>query len=117
MIGKMMKRILNKPIKDEAGQTFILVLILLLVGGLILAPLLGLMGTGLKSGQAYEKRMAELYAADAGVEDALWQIMTKSDELPQAEDDPPREWSYRIADVNGKEFEEDAIVIEYIDDH
>ena len=90
-----MKRILNKPIKDEVGQTFILVLILLLVGGLILAPLLGFMNTGLKSGQAYEKRMSELYAADAGVTDALWYITTNSDDLPQNIDDVE---SYNLAD-------------------
>ena len=70
-----MKRILNKSIKDEAGYTLILVLILLLVGGLILAPLLGFMGSGLIAGQAYEKNVAELYAADAGVEDAIWELI------------------------------------------
>lgn len=109
-----MKRILNKLMRDEAGQAFILALIMLLLGGLIMAPLLGFMGGGLKAGQAYEKRTAELYAADSGVENALWQIITKPDELPQAEDDPPREWSYSIADVNGKEV--NPIVITYIDE-
>ncbi len=89
-----MKRILNKPIKDETGQVFILVLILLLLGGLIMAPLLGFMGTGLKSGQAYEQRMAEVYAADAGIEDATWKIM--NDQFPAAEDQP-----YHLT-VNGK---------------
>ena len=52
----------------------ILVLVLLVVGGLILAPLLGLMSTGLVAGQVYEKKTAELYAADAGIEDGLWKI-------------------------------------------
>ena len=51
-----------------------LVLVLLVVGGLILAPLLGLMSTGLMAGQVYEKKTDELYAADAGVEDAMWRI-------------------------------------------
>jgi len=32
------------------------------------------MGTGVKSGQVYEQKNAEIYAADAGVEDALWHI-------------------------------------------
>jgi hypothetical protein len=45
----------------------------MLVGGLIIAPLLAYMGTGIKVGkEVYEERMAELYAADAGIEDALW---------------------------------------------
>jgi len=109
-----MKRILNKSIKDEAGQAFILALIMLLLGGLIIAPLLGFMGTGLKAGQAYEKRTAELYAADSGVEDALWQIITKAAGLPTEEN--PEGEPYSIADVNGKEFGEDAIIITYIDE-
>lgn len=69
-----MKKILNKLIRNEEGQAMILALILLVVGGLIIAPLLGYMSTGLKVGQVYEKKMDELYAADAGVEDAIWKI-------------------------------------------
>lgn len=65
---------LKGAIRGEKGNVLILVLILLVVGGLILGPLLGLMGTGLLAGQVYEKKTAELYAADSGVEDALWKI-------------------------------------------
>jgi hypothetical protein len=36
------------------------------------------MGTGLMSGQVYEKKTDELYAADAGVEDAIWAIQSNS---------------------------------------
>jgi len=67
-----MKRLL----REEKGSVFIIVLVLLVVGGLVLTPLLGLMSTGLMSGQVYEKKTAELYAADAGVEDAIWSIQT-----------------------------------------
>jgi len=70
-----MERILNKPIRDEKGQALIIVLILLVIGGLIIGPLLGFMSTGLIVGRAYEERMDELYAADAGIEDAVWKIM------------------------------------------
>jgi len=80
-----MKRILKKLIKDEEGVVFPLVLIMLVVGSLVIAPVLNFMGTGLKTGQAYERRMDELYAADAGVEYALWQIYTKNDNLPTAD--------------------------------
>ena len=41
-------------IRGERGAAFILVLILLLVGGLIIAPLLAFMGTGLKAGEVFE---------------------------------------------------------------
>ena len=100
--------------ENESGQTFILVLIMLLLGGLIIASLLGYMSTGLNVGRVYEERMAELYAADSGVEDALWKIKTKATGVPQTEFDPPMEYS--IDDVNGKEFDDDAIVIKYIDE-
>ena len=61
-------------VRDERGGALVLALILLLVGGLISAGLLGHMGAGLLAGEVYDRRTAELYAADAGVEDGLWQI-------------------------------------------
>jgi len=69
------KRIL-KLSRGEKGQALILVLILLLVGGLIIAPFLAYMATGLKTGQAYEERMYQLYAADAGIEYAIYNIIS-----------------------------------------
>jgi len=70
-----MKTIVKGAIRDEKGAAVLtLVLILLVVGGLILTPLLGLTGTGLLAGQVYEERMDLYYAADAGVEDAVWKI-------------------------------------------
>lgn len=88
----MMKIALNKPVTDEKGQAMILVLVLLVLGSLIIAPLLGFMGTGLLAGQVFENRMAEFYAADAGVEDALWKLIN----------DPPSPYpySYQVLDVN-----------------
>ncbi len=76
-----MKRKLKEPGRDESGQALLLVVILLLVGTLIVVSLLGFMSTGLIAGQVFEKRMAELYAADAGVEDALWNIIDKNENL------------------------------------
>jgi hypothetical protein len=69
-----MKTVVKGVIRNEKGYVLIAVLVLLVVGGLILAPLLGLMSTGLLAGKVYEKKMQEYYAADAGVEDALWKI-------------------------------------------
>jgi len=70
-----MKRTLNKLIRDEKGQTLIIVLILMVLGGLIIAPLLGFMSAGLKAGQVFEVKMEGLYAADAGIEDSLWKLL------------------------------------------
>ena len=69
-----MKAIMSLISRDESGKILILALVLLVVGVLLLTPLLGLMSTGLIAGQVHERKTAELYAADAGVEDALWRI-------------------------------------------
>jgi hypothetical protein len=67
-------------LKNESGQgALIAVLILLVIGSIMLPPLMGLIGTGLRAGQLHEEKMQSYYAADAGVEDALWQI--KYDEV------------------------------------
>ena len=84
-----MKTVMKKAIRDEKGAGVLaLVLVLLVVGGLILTPLLGLMSTGLLAGQAYERHTDRLYAADAGVEDAIWKIQTNNLAF-----DPATNWS------------------------
>ena len=60
--------------RDEKGAAMLLAVILLLVAGLVVASLLSFMGTGFVVGPVYEGRVAELYGADAGVEDAVWKI-------------------------------------------
>ena len=81
-----MKTIVKRLIRDEKGAAMVLALVLLLIGGLIATPLLAHMGTGIIAGEVYEKRTAELYAADAGVEDAIWRI--QSNNLTFDEDNP-----------------------------
>ena len=100
---------MKRLVRDEKGASLVLVLILLLISGLIIGPLLSYMGTGLITGEVYETRTAELYAADAGVEDAIWKIQNNVGQLPCS---PGHSWSYTITDVNGKSME---ISIEYLD--
>ncbi|MGB6874271.1 MAG: hypothetical protein WBE46_09140 [Dehalococcoidia bacterium] len=69
-----MKSAVKRLIRDEKGRAMVLALILLVVGGLIITSLLAYMSTGLIAGEFYERSTAELYAADAGVEEALWQL-------------------------------------------
>jgi len=84
-----MKTIVKELTRNQKGNVLVMVLILLVVGGLILTPLLGLMSTGLVSGQVYEKKTDELYAADAGVEDAMWKIANDAlDSYPYEYPDP-----------------------------
>ena len=104
-----MKSVVKNLARDEKGAALVLALILLLVGGLVVAGLLGHMGAGLLAGEIYERRTAELYAADAGVEDAIWKI--QHGETPVCPGDPY--WSYNITDVNDKKLQ---ISIEYLPD-
>ena len=102
-----MKTIVKRLAGDEKGAALVMVLILLLISGLIIGPLLSYMGTGLITGEVYEKRTAELYAADAGVEDAIWSIGHQSipPGLWQESDDQPGWWMYEYPEpliVNGK---------------
>jgi hypothetical protein len=97
----MMKAGLTGLIRAEKGQALVLAVILLLIGGLIAAPLLAYMGTGLITGEVYEKRTAELYAADAGIEDALWKI--QNGEVVLCPGQP--HYSYNVSDVNGKKVD------------
>ena len=73
-----MKSVMKKLVIDEKGAALILALILLLIGGLISTALLGHMGSGILAGEVHERRTAELYAADAGVEDAIWRIQSNN---------------------------------------
>ncbi len=70
----MFKSILGRSGNSEKGQALIVVLVLLTFGSLIIAGLLGFMGTGAKSGAVFHRKTAELYAADAGVQDAVWYL-------------------------------------------
>jgi len=70
-----LKRMLTHPRKNESGQGVLaMVLLLLMLGAIILTPLLVFMQTGVKAGRVYESKLQEFYAADAGVEDAIWEI-------------------------------------------
>jgi hypothetical protein len=98
-----MKIAVKRLIRDEKGVALVLALVLLLIGGLIAAPLLSYMGTGLLAGEVYETRTDELYAADAGVEDAVWKIQNKDGYLPCSPSSPEK--NYTITDVNGEGVE------------
>lgn len=100
-------------IRDEKGAAIVLALILLLVGGLISAPLLSHMGSGLLAGEVYEARTAELYAADAGVEDAIWKMQNQDaveGAWPCNPSCPP--FTYNITDVNSSNV---TVSVAYVD--
>jgi hypothetical protein len=102
-VGNRFKYITQMPRRGERGYLYILVLVFLVIGSLMIPALLGYMGTGVKSGQIFERRTDELYAVDAGVDDAIWQIKYgKVSELSNPEPYDPydytTEWPYELTD-------------------
>jgi hypothetical protein len=83
---KIVKKIASRFQSEETGQALIIVLTLLLLGSLTITPVLSHIGTAVKTSRVYEDKAGEFYAADAGVEDAIWQI--KYDRLAVILDNP-----------------------------
>ena len=107
------------PKHGEKGYVYILVLVFLLIGALMIPVLLGYMGTGVQSGQVFERRTDELYAADAGVDDGIWKIRYgKVSELsnPVTYDpyDYTHEWPYELTNEINDQTVSVAISNEWI---
>ncbi|MDD5038794.1 MAG: hypothetical protein PHN78_05700 [Dehalococcoidales bacterium] len=105
----LLKAYQNKKVAGQEGQALVSVLILWFLGSLLVLNLLTFSTSGLKTVTVYEKKTNELYAADAGMQDAIWQI--KYDYLETLLTDPPylpydfnTNWTYSISDnINTKE--------------
>ena len=67
-------KLLKTMLRNEAGYALTMSLILLVIGGLFVAPSAVLMTTSLKAIRMVDEADLELYAADAGVEYALWRL-------------------------------------------
>lgn len=65
---------LSKFIKGEKGQALPIVLVLLVLGGLVIAPTLRYASTSLKGHEVLERKSDELYAADSGIDYALFKM-------------------------------------------
>ncbi len=60
--------------KHEQGQVLVMVLLVLAVGTLLLGAYLAYVSASHRSGQDANKAITQRYAAEAGVEDALWRL-------------------------------------------
>jgi len=67
-------KLLRKILRNEAGQALPMALVLLVLGGLLVGTSVSLMHTNLKANIMVDRKTSELYAADAGVEQVLWNI-------------------------------------------
>ena len=72
-----MLRHLKQLVSSEKGQALPIVLALLILGGLTIVPSLGYITTSLKSSRMLVEGVRGAYAADAGVEDALWSLINE----------------------------------------
>jgi len=67
---------LKRTISDESGRALALTLIILGIGVLLLPVFLAHASTNLFATRAVEEGLQEQYAADSGIEYALWQLQT-----------------------------------------
>lgn len=73
--------------KRQAGQAFILVLILLAIGALLIVPMLRLTSTVLKGSQIVTQQVKTLYAAEAAQEYVMWKLIYDDDFLKKFTED------------------------------
>jgi len=96
---RTIKKLWHKT-RNERGQTLVVVLGFLVLGGLTIAPLLAHTNTGLLAGKGFMERVEMDYAADAGIEDAIWK--TNNEAIPLDEGDFVSIYSYLLPeDING----------------
>jgi hypothetical protein len=68
-----MKRFI-KIIKNEKGQALPMALVILAMGSLFVSGFLASATSSLLSSKAYSRPVGDAYAADAGIEDAIWNL-------------------------------------------
>ena len=102
-MAKKIKFELYKCLSDEKGQALTMVLAFMLLSSLTITPLLSFLSTALDTNRLYEEKTDALYAADAGIEDAIWQI--KYNNLSSLLTDPAYDeydfstnWTYNLSE-------------------
>ena len=96
-----MKRILNRLITGEEGQALPAVLILLVLGGLTIAPLMAHMSTGLNATRIHEEKTVEQYSGDSAIEHAGWRLLYDSEFVGEmTPSDPSTTYSININDMD-----------------
>jgi Tfp pilus assembly protein PilX len=69
--------------RSERGYVLAWVMILMLVSGLVIGPFLQLMMTGLRASQSTADGIQGFYAADSGIEDAIYRIQNDYSAITQ----------------------------------
>lgn len=71
---------LSKIARREEGVTLLVVLLMMTVGSLLIIPTLNFVATSVQTGEVFEEKLEALYAAEAGVEEALWTMVNDTPE-------------------------------------
>jgi hypothetical protein len=69
-------KLLGRILRRDSGQVLAMALILMLLGAILIIPALSFTKTNLNATRAVDQHTRELYAADAGIEDALWYLQS-----------------------------------------
>ncbi len=85
--------------RKQAGQAFILVLILLAIGALLVVPSLRLTGVALMGTPLVERQIKGLYAADAAQEYILWKLAYDGLGAQFTEDGQSAHYDFYVCDV------------------
>ena len=67
-----MKKTTKALLRTQRGQTFPLVLIILAIGSILVTGFLRSANSSLLNAKVYSDPISDTYAADAGIEDAIW---------------------------------------------
>ena len=86
--------------RKQAGQAFILVLIVLAIGAVLVVPSLRLTGTALMNSPMVERQIKGLYAADAAQEYILWKLLDANWRTEYVgTEDVPFSFKFNVCDV------------------
>ena len=77
----------------EKGVTLLVVLMMMMVGSVLIVPTLNFISTSVQTGEVFEEKLKALYAAEAGVEDALWRMANAEPSYFP--------YPYELTDING----------------
>jgi hypothetical protein len=75
---KEIQSILKNRKRHQKGQALVIVLSLLLLCSLVITSTLTFVGTSLKTNKTYIDNTNALYAAEAGIQDGIWQMLNKT---------------------------------------
>ncbi len=88
--------------REEDGQILAIALLVLIFGGIVMVPFLMFVSTAVRSGNNLGENVKAYYAAEAGVEDAIWKLRYGNELSSYGLGAPGTPYSYTAAtSVNG----------------